>query len=230
MLPDLPGWDSLPAVTRFHNWAEMAGIIVVALLVVTEVVAYKYGHRKDDLTEQQQTATNQRHDDEMARLHLETAQITKEAETARAAIANANAQAAQARLEQERLKAELAWRTLSPQVVAQLEQILSKHPGKINVQHVANDTEALYLAIQLANIFGKAKWEVQMLSVTMGGALVFGLWSPNAPSSDTAIVRDALRAVNIGFSTDTLPPQGMAFGGTIPDAPILFVGSKPIPQ
>ncbi len=75
MIPDLPGWDSLPTVTRYHNWAEMAGIFAVAFLVIAEIVSYKYGHRKDDLTEQQQTATNQRHDEEMARLHLETAKI-----------------------------------------------------------------------------------------------------------------------------------------------------------
>jgi hypothetical protein len=73
MIPDLPGWNSLPAVTRFHNWAEMAGIVFLALLVVAEVVAYKYGHRRDILTGQQQTATDQRHDDEIARVHLETA-------------------------------------------------------------------------------------------------------------------------------------------------------------
>ena len=73
MLPDLPGWDSLPAVSRYHGWAELAGIVFVALLVVAEVIAYKYGHRKDDLTELQQNATNQRHDEDMARLHLEAA-------------------------------------------------------------------------------------------------------------------------------------------------------------
>jgi hypothetical protein len=79
MLPDLPGWDSLPAVTRYHNWAEMAGIVAVALLVVFEVVTYQYGHRKDDLTEQHQSATNQRHDEEMARLHLDTAKANERA-------------------------------------------------------------------------------------------------------------------------------------------------------
>jgi cell division protein FtsL len=49
----------------------MAGIVAVAVLVVAEVVSYQYGQRKDALTEQQQTATNQHHDEEMARLHLE---------------------------------------------------------------------------------------------------------------------------------------------------------------
>jgi len=72
----LPGWDSLSAVTRYHNWAELAGIVVVALLVVTEIVAYKYGHRKDDMTEQQQIATNQRHDEKCA-ASLETAKAKR---------------------------------------------------------------------------------------------------------------------------------------------------------
>jgi hypothetical protein len=83
LIPDLPGWGSLPTVTRFHNWAEMAGM---AALVFAEIVAYKYGHRKDDLTEQQQTAANQRHDEEMARLHLETAKANERAAALNAAL------------------------------------------------------------------------------------------------------------------------------------------------
>ena len=72
MIPYLPGWDSLPTVTRYHNWAEMAGIIAVAVLVIAEVIQYKYGHRRDDLIAREQIATNKHHDEEMARLHLET--------------------------------------------------------------------------------------------------------------------------------------------------------------
>lgn len=83
MIPDLPGWDSLPAVTRYHNWAEMAGIIAVAVLVVAEVIQYKYGHRRDDLITLEQTATNQRHDEELARVHLETAQAKEKTEELR---------------------------------------------------------------------------------------------------------------------------------------------------
>lgn len=71
MIPDLPGWDSLSAVTRYHSWAELVGIAFLALLVIAEVVSYKTGHRKDYLTEKQQTATDQRHDEDMARLHVD---------------------------------------------------------------------------------------------------------------------------------------------------------------
>jgi hypothetical protein len=72
---DLPGWDSLDAVTRYHRWAEIIGIVVLALLVAAELASYRYGQRKDDLTTKQQEATDQRHDEEMARLHLQTAAL-----------------------------------------------------------------------------------------------------------------------------------------------------------
>jgi hypothetical protein len=91
VIPDLPGWDSLPAVTRYHSWAEIAGIIFVFLLVIAEVVGYRYGHRKDDLTERQQIATNQRHDEEMARLNLETAKVQERAAKAELELAKLKA-------------------------------------------------------------------------------------------------------------------------------------------
>jgi hypothetical protein len=79
MIPDLPGWDSLPTVTRYQNWAEIAGIIILVFLAIAEIVAYQYGHRKDDLTQQQQTEADRRHDEEMARLHVEAANARERA-------------------------------------------------------------------------------------------------------------------------------------------------------
>lgn len=132
MLPDLPGWDSLSAVTRYHGWAEIAGIIFLALLVIAEVTAYRYGHRKDDLTDRQQTATNQRHDDELARLHLETAQ--------------ANERAA-------KLQEAAAWRVFPAEVKAQLVNGLRNAGGLVEISYPANDPEALFLASQIEDIF-----------------------------------------------------------------------------
>ena len=79
MLPDLPGWDSLSAVNRYHSVAEITGIVILAALVVAEVISYKYGNRKDFLTEQQQHTIDQRHDEEMARLQRETAKANERA-------------------------------------------------------------------------------------------------------------------------------------------------------
>lgn len=135
-------------------------------------------------------------------------------------------EAQNAKLETERLKAQLAWRSIPPAEAAQLKDALSKTPSKINIQHVAGDPEALYLAIQIANIFGEAKWEVQMLAVTMAGSLVFGIFIPSNATNDPTPIRSAFELAHIGFSKGPLPPPGMGFGGSIPDAPIIFVGSK----
>jgi hypothetical protein len=225
-----PGWDSIAWTgwwSGFFFWASIGSLM---LLGASEVISHRYSERKDELAEIQQIVDKKAHDDEIARLHLDTAQITERAARLEKEAAEARRDAAQARLEQERLRAQLAWRTISPEATTRLQTILAKNPGKINVQHVANDPEALYLAIQIANIFGQAKWQVQMLAMTMAGTVVFGLWIPESEASDLTNVRDAFRAVRTSFSTDKLPPAGISFGGAFPDAPIVFVGSKPIPQ
>ena len=104
-MPTLPGWSSLEATSRLHSVFEITGIVLLALLVVAEALAYQYGHRSDDLSAQRQDATQKKHDEEMARLRRDTAALTADAEQSRAAIAAANARAAQAQLELAELKA-----------------------------------------------------------------------------------------------------------------------------
>jgi hypothetical protein len=188
----------------------------------------------------------------------ETARLSAEAEKAREGIAQANAagetakadaakanaeiatakkqtaalenEAAQARLEQERLKAQLAWRTLAPDAKSNLETALARKPAQVNIQYPSGDTEAQYLAIQFANTFEKAGWQVAMFSATLHGTVAWGLFIPDPVSDATTEMRDAFAAAGLGFSTEALPPAGMGFGNSIPNAPILFIGSKPIPQ
>ena len=145
MLPDLPGWDSLSTVTRYHNIAEIAGIIILAGLVVAEVAAYQYGHRKDNLTEQQQRGTEQRHDEEMARLHLDTAKANMAAEE----------------LRRQNLELE---RAVSPRLLNQgaFEVVLRSFAGKlVQIDAVPYDAEAEQLKDALLVSFGSAKWQVE---------------------------------------------------------------------
>ena len=44
-----PGWDSLDSVRNWHTIFEIAGIVILALLVGAEILAFQYGHRKDEL-------------------------------------------------------------------------------------------------------------------------------------------------------------------------------------
>ena len=108
--------------------------------------------------------------------------------------------------------------------------LLALKPAQVNIQYPAGDTEAQYFAIQFGNIFDKAKWQVAMFSATLHGTVAWGLFIPDPVFDATPTIREAFTAVGIGFSTDALPPAGMGFGSSIPNAPILFVGSKPIPQ
>lgn len=219
-------------------WLIAFGVLV-AIGVVGESVAGFLHWRRSGQLQVIQTAENLGLQTEIKRLGAATAEanveVAKANENAAAAQARAAAlekEAAEARAEQERLKAQFAWRTLPQDLATQLENALAQHPGKINIQNVANDPEALYLAIQFANLFGRAHWQVATMSLTMGGTLIFGLWIPDSPAPDTANVQAAFRAAQIGFSTNALPTSGvsMGMGGTLQGAPTLFVGSKPIPR
>jgi hypothetical protein len=194
----------------------------------------------------------QRTEIEQSRIELEEYKVTagKEvavakavADTARAdvekahvEISNANKEAAVARLEQERLKAQLAWRVLTPEIAARLEAALTSNPGNVNIRHTANDPEALYFAIQLANIFAKARWAVGFSSQTIGGMMVFGLIVPDTATVSTPLLRSAFAAANIGFSSQSLAPTSGATvvvggpGNSVSEAALLYVGSKPPPQ
>ncbi len=151
MLPDLPGWDSLPTVTRYHSWAEIIGIVVLAVLVVAEVVAYKYGHRKDDLTEQQKIFADRRHDEEMTRVQHDTAQALERA-------AQLEKDAADSKLELARLSTPRV-KLLTSDAVASLVDKLKPFAGtKFDVGHAPNGREQWDLLWQLEPVFAKAGW------------------------------------------------------------------------
>jgi hypothetical protein len=147
-------------------------------------------------------------------------------------ISEANARTEEAKLEQERLKAQMAWRILSPDAASELERLLIVKSGSVTIEYATGDPEAQTFAIQLANIFGKAKWKVAINTVTYSGTVIFGLWIPDPPTSEKTLVRDAFTAIGVIFNTAVVPRAGrtMTIGGTIPNAPVVFVGSKPPPQ
>jgi hypothetical protein len=49
----LPGWDSLERVTWFSNVFQILGLTSLALLVIFDVLAFAYGHRRDALLARQ---------------------------------------------------------------------------------------------------------------------------------------------------------------------------------
>jgi hypothetical protein len=146
-------------------------------------------------------------------------------------------EAADALLEQERLKAQLAWRVLSQDSLTTLVNGLLGRQGNAVIAFPSGDPEAQYFAIQLAKAFEAAKWVVQMQSRTYSNMLFFGL---AIPGSDTAAIREVRAAfitAGVGFSNSNIPnaPFIATTGGPVsmgvPSiSATIIVGSKPPPQ
>jgi cell division protein FtsL len=165
-VPNLPGWDSLAAVTKYHNFAELIGIVILGLLVAAEVITYKYNGRRDFLAEKAKIAADQSHEEEMARLRRETAALTATAEKYRAAIADADARAAEANNHAKQLTLELAKlqtpRTLRPEQQQEIVRLLKDAPkGPISVSSPFTDsTDAGPFAASIKEALTKAGYTI----------------------------------------------------------------------
>ena len=96
----IPGWESVTGARWWENFYFWASIGALILLGAAEIVSHRYTERKDELAAIEQTSTQRRHDEEMARLHAET-------EASKAEIAKANASAAEANARAEALRLQL---------------------------------------------------------------------------------------------------------------------------
>lgn len=47
----LPGWNSVDSTAHWHTFYELGGIALFLIVVAFEILAYFYGHRRDDLME-----------------------------------------------------------------------------------------------------------------------------------------------------------------------------------
>lgn len=138
----LPGWDSLGSVTRIHFLLEVAGIIFLGLLVVSEVLALKYSNRKDVLTAQAATATENAQRAEVTTLQEKLAATAREAHR---------------RIEE--LRAQQAPRRLSEDQKRALVRSLSRfHGQRIAITCVMGDGEAKQFAEDFAEVFRAAGW------------------------------------------------------------------------
>jgi hypothetical protein len=140
-----------------------------------------------------------------------------EAQTARA-----NADAAQAGLEAERIKLQVAWRRLSPQQ----HQILVTHlRGKLKegvwLETVGADPEAMELHADLHRAFEEAGVKVQ---VFYGWERAVGVGITNGPEASKQVLRDAFR--QIGVVLDENKPGFVKMSDRVE----IIVGSKPPPE
>lgn len=136
----LPGWNTIAGAHTWESAFFWGSIIALILLGVTEVASHRAAQRKDELTEQQQSETQRRHDEEMARLRLQTAELTE--------------RAAQATLELERIKRP---RILSPDQQARFTTEMTRFSGQtVVIGTIPTTFEAASFAEQLVRLLIKA--------------------------------------------------------------------------
>jgi hypothetical protein len=128
-------------------------------------------------------------------------------------VAAAEARAAEAERETQRLRAQFAWRRLSPDQMVKIAVKLRPTRGSIGISYVHSDPECQYFAFQFLEASKAAGWAVGMLG-GIYGELRFGIIVPDAGPEDelTALVMDAFSDVGIGFNIAPIPSWTTAVG------------------
>jgi hypothetical protein len=154
----------------------------------------------------------------------------KAGETASNALVRAaelEKEAANARLETEKIKSVVQWRTFSASQNAGMESALSAKPGSINLRWMDGDPEAMFLAIQLSQILQRAHWSVAPGAIKPANGIIFGLLLPPVAGDDAETLRKALIAAKLSFSAVPAPAEGVSFNTSfIEGAPFLYIGSR----
>jgi hypothetical protein len=145
----------------------------------------------------------------------------------------------EAKLETERLKSEIAWRTLTAETVAALKGVLDKNPAhSVIFSYLANDVESQVFVSQFSAVFRSSGWEVCHRVASFLGDIEFGILIPNEenrPDGWRAIsfrVQAVFEAAKIDFSP-RLPPEPFSYTGSNEPiregAAFVYIGPKGIP-
>jgi hypothetical protein len=202
----IPGWDSAASADLWSNVFFWAGIIALLFLGISEVVSHRYTERKDELVSEQQAATERRHDEEMARLLLETAQ--------------ANERAANLEKEAEQLRTIAAWRRLSSQQYDILKKELVGKSFDVWTSWVGKDPEATVFRNDIDKALTEAGLHTKYFS---GWEVAIGLQITNVPGPDHDALAAAFSAANISYIS--VEPIKNWF----PNELAIIVGTKPPP-
>lgn len=152
---------------------------------------------------------------------------------ANAEIETARRDAENARLEQERLKTQLAWRTIRPEQLQTLRTVLANARGTVFIEYAQNDPEAASFAAQLTQAFSNdpSRWRVGAGMVSYPTYAVFGLAIRGRDDNATlGLIRKAFTDAGVGFGTD--PPPNVSTINRSGGAPqgnedaVIAIGSK----
>jgi hypothetical protein len=227
----IPGWDTIAATGWWSGFFFWASIVSLIGLGISEIASHRYSERKDELVTQQQLTEKKQHDDQIARLHLETANAD-----ARAAEANKKANEAQERTEAERLQRikleqQVAPRRFGPENLKEASQKLTGLAGHLaNVSSYSLDLESALFAGQIVDLLKNAGLAVtdNRSSILPMGGFSIGVHmsgSDKKAVEEVALVLWAFSNAVVKIDAAPSPLQGQD-AATSPIS--ILVGAKPI--
>jgi len=160
-------------------------------------------------------------------------------------VSAANERAAAAELATEKLRAQYAWRRLSPEAVKLLSDSLRESWESIGeyryrqlmITYFGGDPETSSFAHEIGSIFTQSSWTVRFVSALYTGGIVYGLLVPTHAHSDNTMVhiaRKALFNAGVEFKENNPPRPYMNTSEGGPPMPNLavqiYVGPKPMPE
>jgi hypothetical protein len=225
----LPGWDSLESVKTLNFLFHIAALVFIALLVLSEIMAFLYAERRDTLAELRDSA---------AAFHRE--QVMDEADRRHAAeigglktqLAEAKNQLAEAENKVEEVKRQQAYRHLTDEQKQELIRALSPFRGdKVRIFYIVGDAEGKAYAEEFLSVFAQAGWDY-------GGGFGVnqGIFDKdpigieitlNATQVATGKIPRAAETLARTLSALGLPEQGFRSPGVAPGTIELRIGKKP---
>jgi len=207
-------------------WTMWGGFVLTAVGAALAVVSSFVSYQVSDVIQAEADKRIAAAEQSSLAANTEAAKANEAAAHAQERAALLEKQAADARLETEKLKQAVAWRSISADQVTTLRRALSATTGAVNLRYMDGDPEALAFAVQLSHVLAAAGWQVASGAWKPSNTILFGLFIPDSTGNGQRL-RQALTSANLAFSSEPLPDSGTWFNvTTITGAPILMVGSR----
>jgi hypothetical protein len=139
---DLHSWEQVMLVSL--GFAALAAVAVV--VATTSVV--KLQKKEADDAEKALNAYKLTVEEKVADAKKEGIKAGETAGNALVRAAELEKEASLAKLETEKIKLVVAWRTISPETALELEKILAANPGSVNLRYMDGDPESWFLYLK----------------------------------------------------------------------------------
>lgn len=203
--------------------AAIAGIVSLASTWLQTDWQAQLSARKDEAARQREAALQER----IATAQVEAARAAEAAGKAHERAAGLERDAEQARVQHERLKEQVAWRTMSPETFSALANALKNGSGRVTLAYMIVDTEAMYFGYQISRALHLANtWLVQLEPRTYSDVLLLGLTITGRNPAAVRALRDAFKTSGLEFYSDDVPDPHLSIRPPEPPDALIMIGAK----